>query len=94
MGQRRHNIFCAVLNCGEIFLLSPPLPPFVTPNFTPSLELFWVVLHFLRHFSPLWKKVGAHMCWGLGGCLFGGLEGEGVWRKVGRGICILSIKIF
>ena len=61
MGQKRRKIFCVVLNCGENFLLSPPFPPSVTPNFTPPLEPFWEVLHFLRHSFPLWKKVGAHV---------------------------------
>ncbi len=47
------------------------------------------------HMCSSWKKYGVGEFFRLGCvCLFGGLEGGGVWRKVGRGVYILNIKNF
>ncbi len=40
----------------KIFICPPPFPPSVTPNFTPPLEPFFGVLHFLRHSPPPLEK--------------------------------------
>ncbi len=55
-GTKKGAKFSAWSLIVEKIFICPPLPPYVTLNFTPPLESFWGVLHFLRHSSPHLEK--------------------------------------
>ncbi len=76
MGQRRHNIFCAVLNCGEIFLLSPP-SPLCDPKFYPFPRVILGGTSLFEAFFPPVEKSRCPYVLGPGGVPF--------WRACGGG---------